>query len=73
MTGLQEAFYIIGIVFMVVCLGIIIAMLIAIGVIRSKINSLHDTIENKFGQATGLVAKGGKLAKTVAGAVRQSK
>jgi hypothetical protein len=55
MTGLQEAFYIVGIVFM----GL---MLITVLKIRSKINRIHDQIEAKLDTVTMVAEKGGALA-----------
>jgi uncharacterized protein YoxC len=48
MTGLQEAFYIIGIIYMGVSLLIIIALAIAVGVIRNKIVALENTVREKL-------------------------
>jgi hypothetical protein len=62
MTGLQEAFYIVGLVFMGVMLILIIALLAAVFVIRAKINRIHDNIEAKLNAVTNIAEKGGALA-----------
>ena len=62
MTGLQEAFYIIGIVFMGLMLIFIIALVIAVLRIRAKINKIHDQIEAKIDTAAMIAEKGGALA-----------
>jgi hypothetical protein len=45
---LQTAFYIIGIVFMSLMLVLLIALVVAVFVIRAKIISIHDQIEDKL-------------------------
>lgn len=69
MTGLQEAFYIIGIVFMGLMLIFIIALVIAVLRIRAKINKIHDQIEAKLDTATMIAEKGGALAGAAASRV----
>ena len=75
MSGLQEAFYIVGLVFMGVMLILIIALLAAVFVIRAKINRIHDNIEAKLNAVTNIAEKGGALAgvavKTAARAARK--
>lgn len=62
MTGLQETFYILGII--VMSLSFIILALIAVSVlvIRRKINKIHDTIEQKITGLTSLAERGGELS-----------
>ena len=62
MTGLEETFYILGII--VMSLGFIILVLIAVSVlvIRRKINKIHDTIEQKVTEITSLAERGGELS-----------
>jgi hypothetical protein len=62
MTGLQEAFYIVGIVFMGLMLIFVIAIVITVLKIRSKINRIHDQIEAKLDTVTMVAEKGGALA-----------
>lgn len=62
MPGLQEAFYIIAIVFMSVMFILVIALVIAVFVIRAKINKIHHMIDSKVNTLTTLAEKGGELA-----------
>lgn len=62
MSGLQEAFYIISIVFMGVMFVIIIALVVAVFIIKSKINHIQRTIENRVDMVTHLAERGGELA-----------
>lgn len=65
MPGLQEAFYIIGIVFMSIMLILVIALISAVFVIRAKVNAIHDQIEDKVRLVTDLASKGGELVSRV--------
>ena len=62
MSGLQEAFYIIAIVFMAIMFVLIIALVAAVFVIRSKINKIQQTIEERVDMVTHLAERGGELA-----------
>ena len=62
MSGLQETFYILGIIFMGVMLILIAALLISVVIIRNKINRIHDNIEEKVNSITHIAEKGGELA-----------
>jgi predicted Holliday junction resolvase-like endonuclease len=62
MSGLQEAFYIIGIVFMGIMFVLVVALVVAVFVIRSKINHIQRTIESRISTVTHLAEKGGELA-----------
>jgi hypothetical protein len=74
MTGLQEAFYIIGIIFMGLMLIFIIALVIAVLKIRAKVNHIHDQIEAKIDTVSLMAEKGGALAGIAAKRVaRQAK
>jgi Na+-transporting methylmalonyl-CoA/oxaloacetate decarboxylase gamma subunit len=68
MTGLQEAFYIIGIIFMGVMFILLVALVAAVFVIRSKINRIHDQIENRLNMVTTIAERGGEVAAAVVGA-----
>jgi cell division protein FtsL len=48
MTGLETAFYIIGIVFMSLMLLLMVVGVVAILVIRSKVVALHKSIDEKL-------------------------
>jgi cell division protein FtsL len=62
MSGLQETFYIMGIVFMSLIFLMMIALLSAVFVIRSKINKIHDNIEDKISTITDLAERGGQIS-----------
>jgi hypothetical protein len=69
MNGLEQAFYIIGIVFMSLMLLLFIGLVVAVFVIKAKINRIHDNIEHKIDLATNLASKGGELASMASKAV----
>jgi cell division protein FtsL len=69
MTGLEEAFYIIAIVFMSVMFVLVIALVVAVFVIRAKINKIHHMIDSKVNTITSLAEKGGELAGLAASTV----
>ena len=75
MSGLQEAFYIVSIVFYAIMFILIIALVVVAALmIRSKINRIHAQIEAKLNSATNLAEKGGEIAALAAGAaVRRAK
>jgi hypothetical protein len=74
MSGLQEAFYIIGIIFMSIMLLLIIGLLVAVFIIKGKINKIHDNIESKIDSITSIAEKGGELAALAgSGVVRKAK
>lgn len=58
---LQTAFYTLGIIFMAAMLLIMLVLLAAVLVIRSKVNALHRRLEHELGGALGLVAGGSKI------------
>jgi Na+-transporting methylmalonyl-CoA/oxaloacetate decarboxylase gamma subunit len=65
MTGLQEAFYIMSIVYMSIMLILVIALVVSVLVIRKKVNRIHDNIESKINSVTSIAEKGGALAAVV--------
>lgn len=69
MTGLQESFYIIGIVFMGLMFILILALVISVFVIRAKINKIQHQIESKINSVTSIAEKGGELAALATGGV----
>lgn len=69
MSGLQEAFYIIGIVFMGVIFIMLIALITAVFVIRNKVNKIQRTIEDKINTVTNIAEKGGEIAALATGGV----
>jgi len=58
---LQETFYILAIVFMSLMLLIMIAVVIAVFVIKSKINAIHRRIEEKLAILNNIAHFGGDL------------
>ena len=58
MSDLQTAYYIIGIVFMSLMLLIGLILVVAVLVIRTKINAIHRNIEAKLDQVTEWADKG---------------
>lgn len=76
MSGLQEAFYIMGIIFMSLFFLTGIALFVVALVIRAKINHIYDIIEHNLNVLTGIVEKGGELtaiAGTAGTAVKKAK
>jgi Na+-transporting methylmalonyl-CoA/oxaloacetate decarboxylase gamma subunit len=69
MSGLQETFYILGIIFMVIMLLLIAGLVIGVFIIKSKINKIHDNIEKKVNTVTSIAEKGGELAALASGKV----
>jgi hypothetical protein len=62
---LQTAFYIVGIVYMGLMLILFIALLIAVLVIKSKIDKVHDTITTRINQAKSIGLKANILMRTI--------
>jgi cell division protein FtsL len=62
MTGLQETFYIMAIIFMSLMFLFMIVILAAILVIRSKVVKIHRAIDEKMDRLSQLAEKGGELA-----------
>lgn len=74
MNGLEQAFYIIGIVFMSIMLLLLAALVAAVFVIRTKINRIHDQIEERLNTVATIAEKGGEIAALATGAaVRKAK
>jgi Na+-transporting methylmalonyl-CoA/oxaloacetate decarboxylase gamma subunit len=71
MPGLQEAFYIIAIVFMGVMFILLVALVAAVFVIRNKINRIERQIENRINMVTGIAERGGEVAAAVVGAAKR--
>jgi len=67
MTGLQEAFYIVGIVYMGISLLLLMGVIAAVFVIRAKIVSLENMVKEKIEAVSSLSSKAveivGKAAK----------
>jgi len=58
MSGLQETFYIMGMVFMSVTFIILLALVTAVFVIRSKIARIHAMVEERINTVATLAEKG---------------
>lgn len=56
MTGLQEAFYIVGLIYMSVSLVAMVAILVIIGVIRHKVVSLEKIVKERLEPVTNLTS-----------------
>jgi uncharacterized BrkB/YihY/UPF0761 family membrane protein len=69
MSGLQETFYILGIIFMCVMLVLIGFLLVSVIVIRSKVNKIHHNIEERINSITHIAERGGEIAAIAGGAV----
>lgn len=54
---LQTAFYIIGIIFMTVMLLLVIGILVALWIIKSKINHMHRVLDQKLATAQNALHK----------------
>jgi len=62
MSGLEQTFYILGIIFMSVMLILVMLLLASVFVIRAKVNKIHDNIEEKINTVTNIAEKSGELA-----------
>ncbi len=62
---LQEWFYVLGIIFMVVSLLMVIAILSALLVIKTKINHLHQVVTDKVDKVRGMAEKGATIVRTM--------
>jgi len=62
MNGLEQTFYIMAIIFMSISFLLLIALVSAVFVIKSKINKIHDNIEARLSSITNLAEKGGEWA-----------
>jgi cell division protein FtsL len=63
--SLQDAFYVIGIIFMSLMLIIIVALVTAVFVIKAKITHIHRQIEEKLSNVSSLGEKISRTAKKV--------
>lgn len=61
MTGLQEAFYIVGLVYMGISLLLILGVVVAVFVIRAKIVSLEKMVKEKIDVVTSMSSKAVEL------------
>jgi Na+-transporting methylmalonyl-CoA/oxaloacetate decarboxylase gamma subunit len=69
MTGLQEAFYIIAIIFMGVMFILIIAQIYVAVVIRNRVVKIQQQIEDKINAVAKVAETTGKVAAIATGGV----
>jgi hypothetical protein len=69
MPALEQAFYIIAIIFMGVNFVILIALVVAVFVIRNKVNKIQHAIEDKLNTVTTIAEKGGEIAALATGGI----
>ena len=73
MTGLEETFYIMAIIFMSLSFVILIALVTSVLVIRSKIIKIHEAVDEKLSAVTNFAEKGGELAGMASSTFKQAK
>jgi MFS superfamily sulfate permease-like transporter len=73
MPGLQEAFYIVAIVFMGLMMAVMLGILIGIIIIGKKISHIQRTIQGKIDKVTAVAAKGAAVAKAVTRVIKHKK
>lgn len=71
MSDLETAFYIVALVYMGLMFILFIALLVAVMVIKSKIDAAHRRIEEKIDQAKSFAHKANLAAKTIRYFVKQ--
>jgi hypothetical protein len=69
MSGLEQAFYIISIIYMGVMFIIIIALVVAVFMIKNKINHIQRSIEERINLVTNIAEKSGEIAGAAAARV----
>lgn len=62
---LQSAFYVVGLIFMGLMLILFLVLVVAVLVIRAKVNAIHRHIEEKLSTALGLIESGTKIVNKV--------
>jgi len=61
MSGLEQTFYIMAIIFMGIGFILLIALVIGVFMIRAKINKIHAQIDAKIDAITMFAERGGEL------------
>jgi cell division protein FtsL len=69
MTGLEQTFYIMAIVYMGLMFIVMLALVIAIFAIKAKVNAIHKKIDEKLAPVRAVVQAGEKVVE-VAKAMR---
>lgn len=72
MSDLQTAYYIYAIVFMSIILVMILALLVVALKIRSKVNEIHQRIDEKVAQISDIASKGSAVLGTVKKVVKRT-
>lgn len=62
---LQTAFYIVALIFMGLMLILFSVLIVAVLVIRAKVNAIHRHVEEKLGVALGIIEGGSKIMSKV--------
>jgi ABC-type multidrug transport system fused ATPase/permease subunit len=65
MSGLETAFYIVSLVYMGLMFVLFIALLVAVLVIKKKINAVHQMVEEKLAQVRAVTDKANIALKTI--------
>lgn len=73
MTGLETAFYIIGIVYMGISLLLLVAVIAAVFVIRAKIVSLENIIKDKLSLVTNITGRAADVVDTITKITKRKK
>ena len=74
--NLQDTFYVIGIVYMSIGLVLMVCLVVAVLVIKGKIDAIHQKIDDKLRTVSEVVAAGEQIyntAKDVMGSVQKDK
>lgn len=70
---LQTAFYVVGLIFMGLMLVLFLVLIVAVLVIRAKVNAIQRHIEEKLSGALGFIEGGTKLVNKVKEATNSKK
>jgi hypothetical protein len=62
---LQTAFYVVALIFMGLMLILFLVLIVAVLVIRAKVNAIHRHIEEKLSVALGIIESGSKIVSKV--------
>jgi hypothetical protein len=65
MTGLEQAFYIVALVYMGISLLIIVGLLVAVVIIRNKVVNLENMLKEKLDTVLSVGAAAGDVISTV--------
>jgi cell division protein FtsL len=71
MSGLEQTFYIMGIIFMTLMFLLMIALVVAVFAIRAKIKEIERNIREQIADKIGMVTNLFNVGETVAGIVKK--